>query len=491
MNESQSKSEQLSSAIPVATTEPAKLQIGGLSAMWWLTLVCLLLAIGLVWWSLPEQGMTIKVRFPEGHGLQSDDQVLFRGIEVGVVEEVELSEDLEAIDVQINLKSSAAQLAREGTRFWIVRPQLSLSRITGLETAVGHKYVSLSPGPEEAERKYKFEGLIDPPPEDAASPGVEIVVRGDKRHSVSPGSTVTFRGVEVGRILSVGLSQDSRYVDVRAKIFDRYRQNLTTSSRFWATSGINVDFSLTGGLNVDTESLASIAQGGVSFLTIDNGGDPVQAGHVFRLYGSPEDDWASAADSVSSTNIELGGVIAMRKQWRQKGLLGKRTKSTGFNGIPLKFPNGERRIVVPWNVKQFSSKTIEGTALLIATLANEDVAIEQPQSVIKTFGDQTELAYLDWHSTNGVDWLDAKTDFRQFGEPESCVAVRSTNDDGKTHFLHYPIEQSYLRDDWTLPQFDGDPELWHGSPVLSVKDGKVLGVLLVEDEKARMVGLSF
>ena len=291
--------ERADDSIPIASTQSSmKMQLSSFSAMWWLTLVCLLLAIGLVWWSLPERGVNISVRFPEGHGLKPEDQVLFRGIEIGMVDEVELSEDQEAIDVKLKLKYSAAKLAREGTRFWIVRPQLSLSGVTGLETAVGHKYVSLSPGPEGATRKYEFEGLIDPPPEDAASPGIEIVIRGDKRNSVSPGSTLTFRGVEVGRILSVGLSQDSRYVDVRAKIFDRFRQNLTTSSRFWATSGINVDFSLAGGLNVHTESLASIAQGGVSFLTIDNSGQPVASGHVFRLYSEPDEEWLTAADAV-------------------------------------------------------------------------------------------------------------------------------------------------------------------------------------------------
>lgn len=473
-------------SIPTAATESSvKMQFGSFSSMWWLTLACLLLAAGLVWWSLPERGVSISVRFPEGHGLQPEDQVLYRGIEVGVVEEVQLSDDQEAIDVMLKLTYSAAKLAREGTRFWIVRPQLSLSGVTGLETAVGHKYVSLSPGPLDSARKYAFEGLLEPPPEDAASPGIEIVIRGDERNSISPGSTVTFRGVEVGRILSVGLSQDSRYVDVRAKIFDRFRQNLTTSSKFWATSGINVDFSLAGGLSVNTESLASIAQGGVSFLTIDNSGEPVPSGHVFRLYSEPDDNWMAAADSVSATTVELGGVISMRRQWQQKGLLGRRNKAAGFNGMPVQMANGEKRIILPMDAVQFSEKALPETAAIVALVPGGDESVE-PEAAIRPISEGAEFGFIAWPTLGGIDWLNAQTDFRKLGEPESCVAVRSVVNGERLSFLHYPIEQSYLRDDWTLPNFDGDRELWHGATVLSINDGKVLGALLVSDDLARV-----
>ena len=221
-------------SIPLATTEPnVGFRFGKFSNLWWLTILSLLIAIGLVWWSLPGSGLRIAVTFPEGHGLKAEDQVLYRGIEVGQVEEVELSDDLSGIEVAIQLKESAAQLAREGTEFWIVRPKLSITEISGLETAVGHKYVTLEPGPENGKPLRHFDGLVNAPVLNGNSAGIEIVIRGARRRSVSPGSPVTFRGVEVGRVMSVGLSPDSRYVDVRARVFERYRDYLTTSSKFW------------------------------------------------------------------------------------------------------------------------------------------------------------------------------------------------------------------------------------------------------------------
>ena len=41
------------------------------SYMWLLTLVCLVAAVGLVWWSLPEEGVHIEIHFPDGHGHES------------------------------------------------------------------------------------------------------------------------------------------------------------------------------------------------------------------------------------------------------------------------------------------------------------------------------------------------------------------------------------------------------------------------------------
>ena len=38
------------------------------------------------------------------------------------------------------------RLACEGSRFWIVRPQVSLSRVAGLETVVGARYIGALPG---------------------------------------------------------------------------------------------------------------------------------------------------------------------------------------------------------------------------------------------------------------------------------------------------------------------------------------------------------
>ena len=475
-------------AIPLAATESnVGLRLGKFSNLWWLTVLSLLAAIVLVWWSLPKPGLRIKVKFPEGHGLKAEDQVLFRGIEVGLVEDVVLAKDLTGIDVAIQLKESAAALAREGTQFWIVRPKLSITEISGLETAVGHKYVSLEPGPEGGQLVQQFDGLANAPVLNGNEVGIEIVIRGDRRRSVSAGSPVTFRGVEVGRVMSVGLSPDSRYVDVRARVYERYRDYLTTSSRFWTSAGVDVDFSLGKGLSVDTESLTTLAQGGISFLTIDNSGKSVSSGHVFRLYEKAADEWFSEANQVAATNIELGGVTTIVKSWRQKGLLGKRSKELTFNGVPCADQNDKKFLIVPDEAMAIPAKAIDSKAEFILLTRSSAKRLEPDEVGVRSIEDVAGLGILPFENAPNLDWLEFPADFREPETTEDVFAVRATIENQRLTYLHYFIDKNYLRDDWTLSAFDGDEQLWHGSPVLSAADGKVIGILLVERREARVV----
>ena len=154
----------------------------GMTRLWWLAVACLLLAIGLVIWSLPPQGTRITISFPEGHGLKAEDAVRYRGIDVGVVESVELPRAMDSVQAHVNLLPSAKRLAVEGSRFWIVRPQLSISGVSGLETAVGHKYIEVIPGLMDSRLVTKFEGLAQPPADSTSSNGIEILLQADARH---------------------------------------------------------------------------------------------------------------------------------------------------------------------------------------------------------------------------------------------------------------------------------------------------------------------
>ena len=472
------------SSIPVADVGPSRLTQAADwtgSYMWLVAAVCLILAVGLVWWSLPARGIAINLHFPEGHGLQAEDAVRFRGIDVGIVEEVKLNSKLTGVDVRVSLNPSAQSLAREGTRFWIVRPELSLAGISGLETAVGHKYIGLIPAADnEAPYKWTFEGLPSSPADALANDGMELIIRSEKKYSVSAGSPVTCRGVEIGRILSVGLSQDARFVDVRARIFEKYIKLVTTKSKFWATSGVDFDFSFGEGLKLDIESLETIARGGVSMLTTENGGQPVKPGHVFSpLHSKPDDSWYSASKLVTSTDVELRGVLPLELQWQHNGLFGQSTKTTTFNGIPFRDRDGNTFALIPSDALLLPKKGVAGS-MQLAPIGAPDLAIaitavepiqDEPVGVMK----------LPISSAFSSNWLNEQA-ARQPTQPENSLAVRASGEPRNLTYLHFSIEQASIGDndgDWVLNSFDGDRDVWHGSPVLSESDGKLIGILMI------------
>jgi hypothetical protein len=449
------------------------------SRVWWLSLACLMLAVGLVLYSMPTGGTNVQIHFPQGHGLKEEDAVRYRGIDVGVVESVLLTDDLDAVDVHVQLFPTAKRLAVAGTKFWIVRPQLSISGVSGLETAVGHKYIEVQPGdPNQSPAKH-FDGLANAPADNGDAGGIEILLQADARHSVNVGSAIHFRGVDVGRILSVQLSPDARLVEVRGKVEAPYRWLVTTEAKFWATGGVDFDFSLTRGLKLDTESLDTLARGGVSMLVVGNG-QPVPPGHAFALAAAPDPSWEQAANNFRATSVDLRGAMNLTASWTASGLLGigKRNRTERFSGVGVKLSDCAV-VVYPADVlaleasaldDSFAVKSEMGEPLLNASAA------EGASVAISEIPDAAGLISVAEMAPNG--------------QPSNCIAVRKALDSNLYH--HLPISAANLKwnqespSHFSVTEFTGDRAVWHGTPVLRTSDSRLIGILLIEDKGVKV-----
>lgn len=476
-------------AIPTAIVGPARTSLGDLlkgSYMWLVALACLVIAIGIVWWSTPEHGIKITISFPDGHGLKAEDEIRFRGIRVGVVEEVKLNRDLSAVGVTVNLLPFAEPLAREGTRFWIVRPELSLAGISGLETAVGHKYIGVIPGGPDGPWNTVFEGLAKSPPDALENSGVEIIVRGEQRHSVTAGSPVSYRGVVVGRVMSVALSQDGRFVDARTRIFDDSIELVTINTKFWASGGVDIEFSWTDGVKFDMESIETLAHGGISLLTTQPGGQTIKPGHVFVLHSSPEDDWFELASHVRATKIDLRGALPMEMIWQQKSLFRTTENQEGFVGTQLAI-QGIEYLLIPSDRLVLPEKGTEGS-LKIGFAGHSESRYSAPKDDVSESG-LTRLKRSRLPSAALPKPL-SRAEMRIPRLPERCMAVRANGELGDLTYLHYAIESEDISEDWQIKNFDGDRSVWHGAPVLSAEDGKLIGVLLVGEHETRIEALT-
>ena len=131
--------------------------------LWWLTGFCLAMAVGLGSWAWFTRGIQIHLQFGNGHGLRAENRLMHRGIEVGVVESVQLDQVLEKVDVVVRLNRSAGALACEGSRFWIERPMASIQGVRSLETILSGRYIAVEPGSLTGPPSYRFQGLETPP----------------------------------------------------------------------------------------------------------------------------------------------------------------------------------------------------------------------------------------------------------------------------------------------------------------------------------------
>lgn len=447
------------------------------SRMWWVTLTCAVLAVVLAVRSMPAGGRDIEIHFPEGHGLKAGDAVRYRGIEVGSVTEVTLNQDVSGINVKVTLKPGGGALDRKGTRFWIVRPRLSLTEISGLETAVGAKYIGVSPGEPTDEHWNDFEGLAAVPPDELDHGGLQVILRSDDKHGTSPGAPVTWRGVKTGKVLSVNLSPDARHVHITIRIDRAYRRLVRPSSKFWVTSGFGVDIGLTG-VKLNAQSLSTIVEGGISFVTLAEGaGDSnVRDGHVFTLASEMDDDWVKSGTNIPLIEFQLPETVLIRGE-KQSTMLGF-NRPREFTQTGLLVRESGQTFVLTGDLP-----LIEDTETLTAfefssARANAVNVAETKVDSCRQIGSGIVLVPVDSPSAV-VDTGKLRTPT----QPEDCLVVRSAVVDNKSTPIIQTIDLEQIvsqQSTWVIHIADVDFSEWHGSPVVAMEDGKVIGVLLTD-----------
>lgn len=273
-------------------TRPPQAQLRGarrrFSVVWVVPLVAALVSGHLLFEQLHDLGPMITLRFQDGSGLKAGQtDIQYRGVPVGQVKSVELSDDGRQVEVRARLRRSASALAREGSVFWVVRLQGGIENMATLGTVISGPYIEARPG-SGAPRK-EFVGQ-DRPPAATGDASLGIVLRARQLGSLRPNSPVYYRGIEVGAVREARLGADADEVEILVAIEPRYAKLVRRGSRFWNVSGLKVDFGLFKGLRVDMQSLRSLASGGVAFAT-PGGAGSVRNGAVFRLHERANPAW--------------------------------------------------------------------------------------------------------------------------------------------------------------------------------------------------------
>jgi paraquat-inducible protein B len=189
--------------------------------------------------------------------------VRYKEVVVGRVEAVTLSEDRERVRASVRLDRSVSNIAVDDTRFWVVRPRIDNAGVSGIETLFSGAYIGVDAGVSTKQRR-EFTGLEAPPFVLRGEPGRGFVLRTEDLGSLDVGSPIFYRRNRVGRVVGYNLDPLADELSVQIFIEAPYDKLVNAQTRFWNASGVEVSLN-TGGLTVDTQTLASILAGGVSF----------------------------------------------------------------------------------------------------------------------------------------------------------------------------------------------------------------------------------
>ena len=270
--------------LPEATAVPPRR--ARFSAIWIIPVLAGLVAIGIAVQRFAREGPTITITFNSAQGIEAGKTfVKYKDVNIGQVTAVRLTEDLKMVEVTANIAKSAAALMVKDAKFWVVRPRVSLSGISGLSTLLSGNYIGFEAGTSD-ERERTFVGKEVPPIITGGVPGREFVLNAPDLGSLGIGSPVYYRRLPVGQVVAFDLAPDGLSVTVRIFVNAPYDQYVTTNTRFWNASGIDVSLSASG-LDVRTQSLVSLLEGGIAFAVPPQSApaEPAASDAAFALYG--------------------------------------------------------------------------------------------------------------------------------------------------------------------------------------------------------------
>ncbi len=279
----------------MTVSQPRRSIWRNLSVVWLVPIIALAVSLGIAWQNFADRGTLIEISFSNASGVVAGETTLrYRDVVVGTVEDVRFSDDLGRVLVDVRVDNEVAGFIDDEAMFWVVRPEVSARGISGLSTVLSGVYIEGAWDNAPGAVAQQFLGSETPPLNQPGRPGRRITLATDDGTTISYGSPVLFRGVEVGRMETPRLSADGRTVLVDAFIDAPHDARLNQATRFWDTSGFELSFGASG-FSVDFDSLASLVTGGVSFDNVYENGEPLPSGYVFTLF---EDESAARRNTL-------------------------------------------------------------------------------------------------------------------------------------------------------------------------------------------------
>jgi paraquat-inducible protein B len=268
------------------------------SLVWVIPLIAALIGVGLVVKSVLEKGPTINITFISAEGLEpGKTKVKYKDVDIGFVKTIKLAKNHSRVNVEVQLTKEAEDFAVKDSRFWVVRPRIGASGVSGLGTLLSGPFIGVDGG-RSTETQTQFVGLESPPAVTVDQKGRQFTLRGESLGSIDIGSPVFYRRVQVGQVTGFSLDKDGTGVTVQVFISAPFDQYVGTNSRWWHASGVDVRLD-SSGFKLNTQSLATVIVGGLAFQSPPGQAVGVQAPNnmTFRL-GSDETDAMREPDGV-------------------------------------------------------------------------------------------------------------------------------------------------------------------------------------------------
>ena len=276
----------MSETTPEALPEATVVKKRRLSGVWLIPIVAAIIGGWLTYKAVSEKGPAFTLTFRSAEGLEAGKtKIKYRELELGVVETLTLSENLDHVVATARLAPAYEKFLTEKTRFWVVRARVSAGRVTGLGTLLSGAFIGIDPVADGA-RSRAFEGLEVAPLVTSEEAGTRFILTTRRMGSLEAGAPIFYHQVQVGEVTRTTLDDDGESVTVDVFVRSPHDARVRANTRWWNAGGFDATINQDG-LRIETESFVSMIIGGLAFDSPP--GAPVDAatpGQTFDLYTS-------------------------------------------------------------------------------------------------------------------------------------------------------------------------------------------------------------
>ena len=255
------------------------------TSIWIVPFIALIIAGWLAYQYFEDLGPEVEIIFPKNEGLVAGQSVVkFRNVPVGKVTKIYVTPDIEGVIVRVRMDSKASTpYMTEKARFWIVKPEVGFSGISGLDTLLSGTYINVYSEKGGTFRERHI-GLTQTYQD--TSKGKYFHLKSTDGKNISEGMPVFYKNIKVGKVAYKYLSLDETHVDVIIFVYNQYTEHIHNDSKFWVKNSMTVDFTR-GKLDVNIAPLNFLLTGGIVFSSSGKEKNKqLDNNHIFILHKS-------------------------------------------------------------------------------------------------------------------------------------------------------------------------------------------------------------
>lgn len=244
-------------------TPKSKAVVNLFTSIWLVPILAVLIAGWLAYEYYSQLGEKIEIEFSQNIGLKAkESQIRFKDIQVGTIIDIQLKNDGEGVIVTARMNKEITPYLNDSANFWIVKPQVGFSGISGLDTLISGTYINMRAQKSAGEIRNQFQGIEDL--RNLGGDGKYVLLYANDATEILIGSGIFYRGVQAGEIVDMSPSKENNSISIWAYIEPQFAHLVGQESDFWLNSFARVDFK-GGKFNLSLAPLTSIVSGGISF----------------------------------------------------------------------------------------------------------------------------------------------------------------------------------------------------------------------------------